>query len=116
MATEFTVEEAQERLAELLDRAETGEEIVITRFGVPSVRLQPVRNRRLSTASSSGAATGMAGGVIGAVWIGPADDGADHSSHHGHSGHHGHGDYSDPGVPDTFDVGTDFWSPDSGVQ
>ncbi len=99
MATEFTVEEAQERLAELLDRAESGEEIVITRFGAPLVRLQPVRGGRLASASST--APGMAGGVMGAAWVASSAD----APHHDSAGHTG-----------TFDMGTDFWSPDSGVS
>ncbi|WP_344678464.1 type II toxin-antitoxin system prevent-host-death family antitoxin, partial [Saccharopolyspora taberi] len=40
MAAEFTIAEAQERLEELIDRVESGEEVVITRFGAPSVSLQ----------------------------------------------------------------------------
>ena len=79
MAAEFTIAEAQERLEELIDRAESGEEIVITRFGAPSVTLSPTSGRR------SGA--GFAGGVIGAMGLAPvAGDVADGS----------------------FDVGTDY--------
>ncbi|MGP4018236.1 type II toxin-antitoxin system Phd/YefM family antitoxin [Saccharopolyspora sp. 5N708] len=63
MAAEFSVDEARERLVELLDRAESGEEIVITRFGAPSVWLQPARPR------SGG---GFAAGVIAAAWVAPA--------------------------------------------
>ncbi|PKW19550.1 prevent-host-death family protein [Saccharopolyspora spinosa] len=63
MAAEFTVDEARERLVELLDRAESGEEIVITRFGAPSVWLQPARTR-----STTG---GFAAGVIAASWVVP---------------------------------------------
>ncbi|MCI2419158.1 type II toxin-antitoxin system prevent-host-death family antitoxin [Saccharopolyspora sp. K220] len=62
MAAEFSVDEARERLVELLDRAESGEEIVITRFGAPSVWLQPAQPR------SSG---GFAAGVIAAAWVAP---------------------------------------------
>jgi prevent-host-death family protein len=62
MAAEFSVDEARERLVELLDRAESGEEIVITRFGAPSVWLQPARAR------STG---GLAAGVIAAAWVAP---------------------------------------------
>ncbi|WP_338599259.1 type II toxin-antitoxin system prevent-host-death family antitoxin [Saccharopolyspora sp. SCSIO 74807] len=40
MSTRFSAEEAQARLPELLDRAESGEEIVITRFGAPSAVLR----------------------------------------------------------------------------
>ncbi|MEV0705672.1 type II toxin-antitoxin system prevent-host-death family antitoxin [Saccharopolyspora sp. NPDC050389] len=61
---EFSVDEARERLVELLDRAESGEEIVITRFGAPSVWLQPAR---------SGSTGGrFAAGVIAASWVAPA--------------------------------------------
>lgn len=63
MAAEFSVDEARERLVELLDRAESGEEIVITRFGAPSVWLQPARTR-----SATG---GFAAGVIAASWVVP---------------------------------------------
>jgi prevent-host-death family protein len=40
---EFEVEEAQERLDELLDRAVAGEEIVVTSNGVPLAMLKPLR-------------------------------------------------------------------------
>ncbi|GAA0519152.1 hypothetical protein GCM10011581_09000 [Saccharopolyspora subtropica] len=63
MAVEFSVDEARERLVELLDRAESGEEIVITRFGAPSVRLAPVQ---------AGASRGFGTGVIAAAWVAPA--------------------------------------------
>ncbi|MGW1676807.1 type II toxin-antitoxin system Phd/YefM family antitoxin [Saccharopolyspora sp. NPDC002376] len=63
MAAEFTVDEARDRLVELLDRAESGEEIVITRFGAPSVQLVPAQGR------SGG---GFAAGVIAASWVVPA--------------------------------------------
>ncbi|GAA4619363.1 type II toxin-antitoxin system Phd/YefM family antitoxin [Saccharopolyspora hordei] len=59
---EYTVDEARERLAELLDRAESGEEVVITRFGAPSVQLSPVRGR----------SSGFAAGVIAGSWVAPA--------------------------------------------
>ncbi|MBB5155555.1 type II toxin-antitoxin system Phd/YefM family antitoxin [Saccharopolyspora phatthalungensis] len=62
MAAEFSVDEARERLVELLDRAESGEEIVITRFGAPSVRLQA------APARSTGR---FAAGVIAAAWVAP---------------------------------------------
>ncbi|MDA3643557.1 type II toxin-antitoxin system prevent-host-death family antitoxin [Saccharopolyspora indica] len=63
MAAEFSVDEARERLVELLDRAESGEEIVITRFGAPSVQLLPAQGR-----SAGG---GFATGVIAASWVAP---------------------------------------------
>lgn len=101
MATEFTVEEAQERLAELLDRTESGEEIVITRFGVPSVTLAPASSRRRTQPVTAGGAE-IAGGVIGAFWATPTDGGGQHHQH------------ATDGT-DTFDMGTDFWSPDPGA-
>lgn len=64
MAAEFSVDEARERLVELLDRAESGEEIVITRFGAPSVQLLPAQAR-------SGGGGGFAAGVIAASWVAP---------------------------------------------
>ncbi|GAA4855510.1 type II toxin-antitoxin system prevent-host-death family antitoxin [Saccharopolyspora cebuensis] len=62
MAAEFTADEARARLDELLDRAEAGEEVVITRFGAPSVRLQPTTGR---------SRTGFAAGVFTGVWAVP---------------------------------------------
>lgn len=87
MATEFTIAEAQERLPELLDRVESGENIVITRFGAPAVSLNPVRSRR-SIAT---------GGAVGALWAMPIA--SDLVTTEGDS---------------TFDVGTDFWPDFSG--
>ncbi|MER7013403.1 type II toxin-antitoxin system prevent-host-death family antitoxin [Saccharopolyspora sp. NPDC000359] len=63
MAVEFSVDEARERLVELLDRAESGEEVVITRFGAPSVQLSPVQARM---------GGGFATGVIAGSWVVPA--------------------------------------------
>lgn len=81
MAIEFTVEEAQERLPELLDRVESGEEIVITRFGGASAALKPVRG---------GASGGViAGGVLAGAWFTPVAGGVS-------------------GEDSTFDVGTDY--------
>ena len=37
--------EAKNKLAELLDQAENGEEIIITRHGKPVARLGPAQNR-----------------------------------------------------------------------
>jgi prevent-host-death family protein len=39
----FSVAEAKARLSELLERAQRGEEVVITRRGEPVVRLSPLR-------------------------------------------------------------------------
>ncbi|HEV2089404.1 MAG TPA: type II toxin-antitoxin system Phd/YefM family antitoxin [Cryptosporangiaceae bacterium] len=44
--TEVGVHEAKTHLSKLLVRAESGEEIVITRGGEPVARLTPVRRRR----------------------------------------------------------------------
>lgn len=62
MAVEFTADEAAARLVELMERVESGEEVVITRFGAPSVRLEP---------AGSGAGAPRAG-VISASWTAPA--------------------------------------------
>ncbi|QUH04459.1 type II toxin-antitoxin system prevent-host-death family antitoxin [Saccharopolyspora erythraea] len=86
MAAEFTIAEAQERLAELIDRAESGEDIVITRFGAPSVRLQATGGR--------GATTALAGGVVGAAWLAPV------------AGDAGGASLDSGGA--SFDVGTDY--------
>ncbi|MCX2733780.1 type II toxin-antitoxin system prevent-host-death family antitoxin [Saccharopolyspora sp. NFXS83] len=81
MATEISVEEAQARLPELLDRVESGEEIVITRFGAPSVALQRAGAGRSREVVTSGVLTG--------AWLAPiAGDAA-----------------ADSG---TFDFGTDY--------
>ncbi len=94
---EFTVDEAQQRLTELLDRADAGEEIVITRFGVPAMRLQPCRR--------ASAGEGFVRGVIGGLATAPL------------GGEYSGGDTSDVTGADlsaqgTFDVGTDFWPVD----
>ena len=38
---DVALKDAQERLAELLDRAEAGEDVVLTRDGHPAIRLVP---------------------------------------------------------------------------
>jgi prevent-host-death family protein len=43
---EFGAFEAKNKLSELLDRAERGEEVVITRRGRPVAKLVPVRTER----------------------------------------------------------------------
>ena len=47
--TEFGTFEAKNRLSELLDKAECGEEIVITRRGRPVAKLVPVHAGAAST-------------------------------------------------------------------
>ena len=42
---EFGMHEAKTRLSQLVERALTGEEIVITRRGKPVVKLEPVRQK-----------------------------------------------------------------------
>lgn len=44
--TTFSVAEAKARMSELLDRAEKGEKVVITRRGEPVVQLAPVRRAK----------------------------------------------------------------------
>ena len=44
MASSIALSEAQANLPALLDRAESGEEIVISREGKPAMRLVPVPN------------------------------------------------------------------------
>lgn len=41
--TQFGMHEAKTKLSQLVERAESGEEIVIARNGKPAVRLEPVR-------------------------------------------------------------------------
>jgi prevent-host-death family protein len=45
---EISVTDAKAQLTELVRRAESGEEVVLTRHGHPAVRLVPVKKRRLS--------------------------------------------------------------------
>jgi len=45
MTAQFNVAEAKAKLSELLDRALTGEEIVIARAGKPLARLAPVASK-----------------------------------------------------------------------
>ena len=42
--TTFTIQAAKSKLAKLVERAEAGEEIIITRGDEQAVRLQPVAN------------------------------------------------------------------------
>ncbi|MDI2028472.1 type II toxin-antitoxin system prevent-host-death family antitoxin [Saccharopolyspora sp. TS4A08] len=69
MAVEFSVDEARERLTELIDRAEAGEHVVITRFGAPAVSLEPSP----VPAQRGGA---FAAGVVAASWVAPHDGGS----------------------------------------
>lgn len=41
--TDYSVAEAKAKLSELIDRAEKGEGVVITRHGKPVVEIKPVR-------------------------------------------------------------------------
>ncbi|SFS35396.1 type II toxin-antitoxin system Phd/YefM family antitoxin [Saccharopolyspora flava] len=68
MAVEYSVDEARERLTELIERAEAGEHIVITRFGAPAVSLEPSP----VPAQRRGA---FAAGVVAASWASPQDGG-----------------------------------------
>lgn len=90
MSTRFSAEEAQARLPELLDRAESGEEIVIIRFGAPSAVLR--RADSADGAASSGVRAGSFG-VLGAAWAAPVGGEA---------------------AGEVFDVGTDYGQPDWG--
>ncbi|GAB3683397.1 type II toxin-antitoxin system Phd/YefM family antitoxin [Saccharopolyspora tripterygii] len=67
MAVEFSVDEAAARLTELIERAEAGEHIVITRFGAPAVSLEPS-----PVPAQRG---GFTAGVVAASWAVPAVDG-----------------------------------------
>ncbi|MFR9731265.1 type II toxin-antitoxin system Phd/YefM family antitoxin [Saccharopolyspora sp. MS10] len=88
MATEISADDAQDRLPELLDRVEGGEEIVITRFGVPSATLRP--------AADGGRSRTVMAGVVAGAWIPPVSDGLSHQG--------------------GFDVGTDYSVGDSGFS
>ncbi|RRO16181.1 type II toxin-antitoxin system prevent-host-death family antitoxin [Saccharopolyspora rhizosphaerae] len=69
MAVEFSVDEARERLTELIERAEAGEHVVITRSGAAAVSLEPSRvpaQRREE----------FAAGVVAASWVAPEAGGS----------------------------------------
>lgn len=91
MSTRFSAEEAQARLPELLDRAESGEEIVITRFGAPSAVLR--RADSAGGVANSGVLRTGSYGVLGAAWAAPAGGEA---------------------AGEVFDVGTDYGQLDYG--
>jgi len=56
--TEFGMHEAKTKLSQLVERAERGEEIVITRNGEPAVKLAPIASSA-SLASVRGAWRGQ---------------------------------------------------------
>jgi len=70
MATNFNVAEAKAKLSELLDRALTGEEIVIARAGKPLARLVPVEGARMR---KRGAWRGWAADIPSEVFLAPMD-------------------------------------------
>jgi prevent-host-death family protein len=47
----FTVQEAKKQLSELIERALSGEEIVITQSGMPVARLLPIFDKSLPARS-----------------------------------------------------------------
>jgi len=53
MTSSVAFKEAQDKLAELIDRAKGGEEIVIERDGKSAAKLVPVAGRRLRQESAS---------------------------------------------------------------
>jgi prevent-host-death family protein len=61
--TEFGMHEAKTKLSQLVERAEHGEDIVVTRNGKPAVRLVPVGRKSFADAR---------GILKGQIWI--ADD------------------------------------------
>lgn len=63
MSISVGVHEAKTTLSRLLDAAESGEEVVITRRGTPVVKLQPVHAMRRKS---------MFGVLKGQIWM--ADD------------------------------------------
>lgn len=44
MATQVNIHEAKSQLSKLIERAESGEEVVVARAGTPVIRLAPVSN------------------------------------------------------------------------
>jgi prevent-host-death family protein len=71
MTAQFNIAEAKARLSELLDRALSGEEIVIARKGEPLARLAPV-NRKAR--QGRGVWRGWAASVPTEVFLAPMDD------------------------------------------
>jgi prevent-host-death family protein len=61
--SEFGMHEAKTKLSQLVERAEAGEDIVVTRNGKPAVRLVPVARKSFAEAR---------GVLKGQIWI--ADD------------------------------------------
>ena len=69
MVSSVALSEAQSRLGELMDRAESGEEIVIERTGHPGMRLVPV------AADEKDAARRVGGeNLLGVTYIAPDFD------------------------------------------
>jgi len=69
MASSVALNEAREHLGELLDRAESGEEIVIEREGRPAMKLVPV------AAETQGAGKRVFGqNLLGITYIAPDFD------------------------------------------
>ncbi len=66
MARSVALNEAQQHLGELLDRAERGEEIVIERQGRPAMKLVPVVSKDLTSARRIGGQN-----LLGITYIAP---------------------------------------------
>jgi prevent-host-death family protein len=69
MASSIALSEAQANLPALLDRAESGEEIVISREGKPAMRLVPVSREEAKQARRIGGQN-----LLGITYISPDFD------------------------------------------
>jgi prevent-host-death family protein len=71
MTAQFNIAEAKAKLSELLDRALTGEEIVIARAGEPMARLTPVKQKKRR---GRGVWRGWGANIPTEVFLAPMDD------------------------------------------
>jgi len=71
MTAQFNIAEAKAKLSELLDRALTGEEIVIARAGEPMARLTPLKQKKRR---GRGILRGWAANIPTEVFLAPMDD------------------------------------------
>lgn len=71
MTAQFNIAEAKAKLSELLDRALTGEEIVIARAGEPMARLTALKRKRRR---KPGAWRGWGADIPTEVFLAPMDD------------------------------------------
>ena len=68
----FTLEEASAQLSQLIDKAASGEEVYISRGGMPAIRLMPVAAEKTSEESLTPRVPGLGKGQ---VWMASDFDG-----------------------------------------